>query len=68
MFRGSSGCISSVIHAARSAPPAFPARMRLEIISEVVEVKTNRCTPAATDASSKFSVPCTFTETNSACG
>src|SRR5262245_12750633 len=68
MLRGRSGAISSVIHAALRAPPDAPARISLEIISEVVDVNTNRSTfaPGDVDSSSRVSVPCTFTATKSA--
>ena len=67
MLRGRSGAISSVIQVAARAPPARPARISLEIIKEVVDVKMKRSTfePAATAASSRLSVPCTLTETKS---
>ena len=65
MLRGSNGAISSVIQAALRAPPARPARISREIISEVVEVMMKRPTdePGATDSSSRLSVPCTLTAT-----
>ena len=67
MLRGLSGAIVSSIHAASFAPPAFPSRICCEIMSEVVEVKTKRSTaePGATASSSRLSVPCTLTATNS---
>ncbi len=55
----------SSIHAASLAPPALPSRICWEIISEVVDVNTKRSTPLITASSSRFSVPCTLTATNS---
>ena len=45
MLRGASGPKSSSSQKARVAPPARPARIASEIISEVVEVKTKRSLP-----------------------
>ena len=55
--------VDALNHAAFVAPPALPARIDSEIISEVVEVKTKRSWPAASAASSRLSVPVTLTST-----
>jgi len=59
--------MSSVIQAARVAPASAPARTSFEIMSDVVEVNTKRSTsdPGETAASSRLSVPWTFTATKS---
>ena len=60
--------MSSVSQAARAAPPLAPARTASEIISEVVEVNTNRCTPWRVASSSRLSVPVILTATKSSRG
>jgi hypothetical protein len=60
MFRGESGPKPSSIH---TAAKLASCRISSEIISDVVEVKTNRSWPAVTAACSRLSVPVTLTST-----
>jgi len=61
MLRGVSGPLVSSSH---TASPAVSSRIACVIISDVVDVNTNRLAPYSTAASSRLSVPVTFTSTN----
>jgi hypothetical protein len=49
-----------MLSSSQTAEEALSCRISCEIISDVVDVKTKRSWPAATVASSRFSVPVTL--------